>query len=1453
MSAQGTLAFDSYINTAPFLNGINQIRAGINTLPRITNASLGSVNSQFATGFGSIGKLIGGYLAFSQLKDLGKQIINVRSEMQSLDIAFRTMLKSKSAADKMMKQVIDFAAKTPFNVMEVGAATKSLLAYGFAASDVFKTLRRLSDISSGLKIPLNDLVYLYGTLRVQGRAYARDITQFAQRGIPIYDELAKVLGVNVDKVKELVSSGKVGFKEVEQAFANMTAAGGQFFDLTAKNSQTLNGLISNLGDKFIKMFNEIGESQEGVIIDGIKGLSTLVDHYEDVLKVLAAIVAAYGAYKAALFLINNANTIGTIVRSTQAYIAQALAIRSVAQAQAFLSATMTATSWALVAGAIIGVVTALVLYSDKLLDLRSTQEKINEANEEFAQGLDKIKQSSQEYLGIINDEASTRRQQIAAFNALAKLYPQALKNLDLDTFKRKSSTQAQKELNEAFDQFNIDGLNDRLKAAQGELKTFEEAAKRATDAARISPESAEQAAIYGQQVEESKKKVQDLQEQVEEFNKTQLAASPVLVQIGYYNDLVNSLKERKQKLLEAIRSEEKMVQVGESLKIIFQQMSLKDLNRQIIDANTSLENLKKTASETKLDGTYKDFQDMKKANEELLQNIKTVNGKTTTKEDAENWKLYSKNILLAQKGLDAYNITKKESKKDEVFTPGSLKAYDQAATKAKEALEKTNTSNVAQIQRYNQIRFENEEKAAELRKSLEIRSFEEELEYKRKEYQKFRSFAVNVSEEAARESYQSLISEGKSYLDYLQEQAERLRQKIDSGTDNSKDRANFFLVSEAIEDETQTFEKYKSKIDLAKESVATLTDYLVLLRQQQAKLNQSDIERTNFISGKILEVERERNALLRDFLVQTNAGGAGIDNIKKYYDSIRKTIYDNAKKTISPTAGLGMAVLAAVQLKEVTRAEGKAVTEMSVDTVRKTSQAYKELNRVILGDQKKVLRERLQQLQRYKEDLSAKGINDGDEFNQVTDDILVMQKELESATFQGYNDLLGIVQNIGGEFENIDGVLGQIGSALSGLSGAGGSFLQAIQGIASGNPVQAIGAVVNALVGMFTAIAKNRQENKEFLKDRGLAIAAQKRQYNELVREERRLASIENGNPFVKNYKGIIKDGSNALAAASKDYEASLKKLKNGIAKSGTKDYMDVKDLFKGLVLGAVGVFATGVLGKKTTDAYLPLLKLYPNLVKTLQNGKQEFDTKLAQSLIDNDRVDDATKQLLEEVIANVKEMDAAKEQILDVIVDLAGGIGDQLRDNLVNAFKEGGSAAVAFGQTVSQVIEEVISKALFSAIFGQAFDALTDDFKKSMDVAVGGDGKLDDDLVRFFKTYPQLAEVYFKGLADAKKQAESLGLDIFGSTSGTNGSGNSLSGSIKGITEQTAGLLAGQMNAIRIYVAQGVDINRTLLIETTAIRQSIVTYLPYLQSIDAKLGAMTTTDGLRAGGIKNF
>ncbi len=247
------------------------------------------------------------YLVGQGMQSLLQSIISTRGQFQQLEIAFNTMLGSTEKAQALMAQLTNTAAKTPFDLNSIASGAKQMLAFGSSVESVVDEIVMLGNVASGVSAPLNDIIYLYGTLRSQGRAYTVDIRQFAGRGIPIYEELEKVMQVNRQELNKLIEEGKVGFPQVEQAFKNMTSEGGLYFNLMQEQSKSLTGMISNLGDAWDMALNKIGQDNQDVFAAGIQAATGLVENFDTIIRILEAVAIAYGTYKAAVV----ANTLVT--------------------------------------------------------------------------------------------------------------------------------------------------------------------------------------------------------------------------------------------------------------------------------------------------------------------------------------------------------------------------------------------------------------------------------------------------------------------------------------------------------------------------------------------------------------------------------------------------------------------------------------------------------------------------------------------------------------------------------------------------------------------------------------------------------------------------------------------------------------------------------------------------------------------------------------------------------------------------------------------------------------------------------------------------------------------------------------------------------------------------------------------------------------------------------------
>lgn len=303
----GGLAFAATLDIKDFNVSADAMNARVKQLSDTTAAKAAEMDQSLLTFAKNGAAYITSYLVGQGMTNLLTSIVQVRGQFQQLEIAFETMLGSKSKAHALMQQMEETAAKTPFDLDSVANGAKQLLAYGESADKVNDTLVRLGNIASGLSLPLNDIVYLYGTTMVQGRLYAADVRQFTGRGIPLVKELAKMYGVTADEINNMVSAGKIGFPDVQKVLNKLTDEGGQFYNLMEKQSKSLTGMISNLGDTWDQVQDHLGEQNQDLFAGAINAAGYFLEHLEDILKMVKAVAIAYGSYRAALVL----NTIAT--------------------------------------------------------------------------------------------------------------------------------------------------------------------------------------------------------------------------------------------------------------------------------------------------------------------------------------------------------------------------------------------------------------------------------------------------------------------------------------------------------------------------------------------------------------------------------------------------------------------------------------------------------------------------------------------------------------------------------------------------------------------------------------------------------------------------------------------------------------------------------------------------------------------------------------------------------------------------------------------------------------------------------------------------------------------------------------------------------------------------------------------------------------------------------------
>lgn len=385
-----SIKFDTIVETAKVVSGFRDIQNAVHQTAERVEKDGNSIDDVISNIQKSMNIAIGGW-------SIGKfvnQMMQVRGQFQQTEMAFKTMLQSEEKADALMKQLIRTAAVTPFGVEDVTEGAKQLLAFNVAAEDVNKTLIGLGDVAAGMGLNLKDLVMLYGTTIAKGKMDTMDLYQFLNRGIPIADEIAKVMGLDVTnaikEVQKQIKAGKVTSDIFIQAMQSMTAEGSKFGGLMEAQSKTITGQISNIEDAIEQMFNELGKSQEGVINIGLGVVSTLVENWETVGKVLMTVVAAYGAYKAAVISMIAISKAQVAWESAKAFLSLAKSITTAKDAMALFNLVSSSNVLGLVLGAVAAGVTMFNLFGNSAEDAATKTSKFTESANEASSKVESL-------------------------------------------------------------------------------------------------------------------------------------------------------------------------------------------------------------------------------------------------------------------------------------------------------------------------------------------------------------------------------------------------------------------------------------------------------------------------------------------------------------------------------------------------------------------------------------------------------------------------------------------------------------------------------------------------------------------------------------------------------------------------------------------------------------------------------------------------------------------------------------------------------------------------------------------------------------------------------------------------------------------------------------------------------------------------------------------------------
>lgn len=263
------------LDSSAYDRGVKEATASGKSLASTIGKGLASAAKIGAAAIASVG---------AGLVALGRIGVNYNAQIESYTMGLTTLLGTAEEANKVIKNIKEDAAKTPFDVAGLVQANQLLIGAGVSAENARETILALGDAVSatgGGNDELSRMAANLQQIKNVGVASAIDIKQFAMAGINIYKVMADYLGVTTEEVKDL----QINYDDLSAALIKAASAGGIYEGAMQRQSKTFKGLVSTLKDNAKALVGEVFQPISQGLISSVlpkvnKGLEQLATAYK---------------------------------------------------------------------------------------------------------------------------------------------------------------------------------------------------------------------------------------------------------------------------------------------------------------------------------------------------------------------------------------------------------------------------------------------------------------------------------------------------------------------------------------------------------------------------------------------------------------------------------------------------------------------------------------------------------------------------------------------------------------------------------------------------------------------------------------------------------------------------------------------------------------------------------------------------------------------------------------------------------------------------------------------------------------------------------------------------------------------------------------------------------------------------------------------------------------------
>ena len=391
------------------------------------------------------------YFSLQKLAEFESRVISIRSEMESLHVSFKT-LAGEQMGNELFEQLKDYELRTPMVMQDLAQGAQTMLAFNIPVQEVMEHLQAIGDISMGDREKFKSLTLAFSQMSATGKLMGQDLLQMINAGFNPLQVISQKTGKSIGELKEEMEKGAISTKMVQEAFHAAASEGGQFNGMLEQQSKTMKGALSNLEGAWQYMLNDIGEAQEGFIVDSIDTAQKLIANYKQVGQIIMGLVTTYGTYRAAVMVATVAEKGHSV-----SMLATRASILLTQKAQALLNATMLSNPYVAAATALGVLVGALVACNDGLTADERAQKSFNEELAVARQRQEEYNQETETAIGNAQKDETATRDRRKAMNLLIARYPTIIKKYIDEEGHLKNIVQLKREIAELDGRKTVSG------------------------------------------------------------------------------------------------------------------------------------------------------------------------------------------------------------------------------------------------------------------------------------------------------------------------------------------------------------------------------------------------------------------------------------------------------------------------------------------------------------------------------------------------------------------------------------------------------------------------------------------------------------------------------------------------------------------------------------------------------------------------------------------------------------------------------------------------------------------------------------------------------------------------------------------------------------------------------------------------------------------------------------